>query len=92
MDACFLIFLEKIKKNNREEIYLKSKTEFNKMIFNKYEINLLETGITSFLDYEDIQDKKYSLIHFFGNFEKRRQLDFWSNRDYPILPNHYVGL
>ncbi len=37
------INLEKIKKNNREEIYLKSKTEFNKMIFNKYEINLLET-------------------------------------------------
>jgi uncharacterized phage-associated protein len=39
------IVLEKVSKPNREEIYLKPKVNFNERIFNRYEINLLETVV-----------------------------------------------
>jgi uncharacterized phage-associated protein len=53
------ICLNKINNQNREEIYIKPKVEFNNRIFNKYELNLLEMTVFKFGNWNASQLIKY---------------------------------
>lgn len=52
------------------------------------EINILESGITFFSDFENIKEKKFSLSHFFGNI---LNVDlFWENYSYKVYFSHHM--
>lgn len=55
---------------------------------NSTEINVLETGIDFFSTFEDLREKKTSLIHIFGNVI---DVDlFWENYSYKIYFSHHM--
>lgn len=55
---------------------------------NSSEVNILELGINNLSDYEDLREKKFSLVHFFGNVNS---LDFVLDKSsYKIYFSHHM--
>lgn len=63
----------------------------NNMLFiasNSSEINTLELGINNLSYYEDLREKKFSIVHFFGNVAN---LDLvWDKSSYKIFFSHHM--
>ena len=55
---------------------------------NSSEINILELGMNNLSYYEDLREKKFSLIHFFGNILNFDLL--WDQSSYKIYFSHHM--
>lgn len=80
--------------NNTLNYYLDTINKYVKNIKTSYipsnstEINLLELGLQNTLEYEDIKDKKFNIVHFFGN---SNFINFFLNdTSYKVYFSHHM--